>query len=291
MYLGLVLATGALTAPWVYAGAQAIAVHWPAAAWLAAHPFRRYVSRCLLIAGLAGLPLLGRRLRLGRTAGLGWSHPATGRAHGLAGLGLGAAGMLALVALSLAMGWRRLEPAGFGRVVTAVLAAMASGAAVAALEETLFRGVLYGSLRQERGPWLSGTFTTVLYVTSHYFARTPQAGEVGWTSGFEVLGRSVAGMLSTAALPEAVLLAAVGAVLVWARERSGGLWWPAGLHAGWVLGRKLADGLTELNGRAGWLVEWRWSLPMLALTAAALVWLIPRQQREQIDADASAGVG
>lgn len=291
LYLGLVLGVGALIAPWCYAAAQSLAAHWPAAAWLAAHPFRRYLSRCLLVGALAGLPLLWRRLHLRRTTSLGWSHPAGGRRELMIAWGLGTAGTVALLCFSVGAGWRWSEPLELERRLGIALGAFASGAAVAVLEETLFRGALYSSLRRHHGPWLSGTFTTGLFVLSHYFARAHQEGAVGWLSGFEVLGRSLQTVVSVGALPETTLLAAAGAVLVWVRERSGALWWPAGLHAGWVFGRKLADGLTELQPTAGFLEEWRGSLLMLAVTAVALVWLVPKARPEPIDGNCPPTVG
>ena len=69
LYLLAVFAGGALLAPWLYHGMQALAPSVPAPEVAARMPCARYVNRALLIAALLGLPYFVRGAGVRR-----WSH-------------------------------------------------------------------------------------------------------------------------------------------------------------------------------------------------------------------------
>ena len=93
IYLIVVFIGGALLAPWVWKGAQSLGAAFPAFAPVAAHPFHRYVNRCLIVLALVGaLPLI-RSFHLGSLHEMGWVQPwkrpvALGFALGFSSLGL-----------------------------------------------------------------------------------------------------------------------------------------------------------------------------------------------------------
>ncbi len=251
------LAAGALLAPWAYIGAQWSAARWPALAAVAAHPFRRYVDRCLLAGVVIGFWWGRRWLDGGTPARWGWRE--TARPGGRLGFGLvlGLAGT-GLLGLALVAGGGRVfqAPGNAGAWGRLGLAAGGSALAVAVLEETVFRGFLFGSVRRAHDWPAAAVFSSLIYAAAHFVTRAAESGPVDWLAGGRLLVRSFGGLLGGTEgwWPEFLLLAGAGLVLALARERSGGLWLPAGLHAGWVLGLKLSHGLTRApaGDAAGW---------------------------------------
>ena len=267
---------------------------WPV--WQAAHaigpdwPFHRVVSRFWQLLLLIGLLLAFRRLALSGRAdwGYGLPRPAFFRQAG-AGFALGLATMLPMTLAMLALGILAPRP---GTGATAVLAAFAVGAlmglAVAFVEETFFRGLMYRAVSRESGHWIAAWLTTLVYAAIHFFARTKiPADEVAWDSGFRLLG----GVLQHFAHPLPVLdsfvtLLLVGLLLAGVRWRTGAIAACIGLHAGWVCVIKATKDLTlgdahsaksflvgTFDGYTGWLVA-GWGLLLVAF-AGWRGWLGP----------------
>lgn len=270
VYLTGVLGIAALAAPWIYGLVQRAAQEWPWLDVLADHPFRRYVSRCLMVLALAGLWPLLRSLRIRGWADIGLDRSVPVSRELAAGFAMGVGLFIGLLLIAVTLGMREFSPVPtVGRLVVILSGGLLSAALVAVLEEVLFRGALFGMVRRVHGWWLAMGFSTVIYAVSHFLARLHWEGPVGWAAGFGVLGRSLRALVEVRGfLPEFVVLVAAGWVLALARERSGWLWLPIGLHAGWVLGKKLADGFTEMTQPNGAMEEGLLSVAMLVLTAA-----------------------
>ena len=148
-----------------------------------------------------------------------------------------------------------------------------SAGGVAVLEETLFRGLLFRTTRREHAWAGAAWFSSLLYAWAHFLTKADWSGPVDWSSGLWVLAGSMNRFLVWDALaPGFLVLVVAGLVLALACERSGGLWLPAGLHAGWVLGRKLTDGLTQTGPAVGPPVGAWTGCGLLLLTA----WLLQR---------------
>jgi membrane protease YdiL (CAAX protease family) len=270
VYLAGVLGVAALAAPWIYLLVKVLAAKWPSWEILADHPFRRYVSRCLMLLALGGLWPLMRSLQIPDWQAVGLIRSRTTGRQVAMGFSLGTGLCIGLFLLGIRLDLRELAlPQSLGRVVMILGGGVGAAGLVAFLEELLFRGALYSTVRRVHGWWLTMSFSTIIYAVSHFLARLHWEGPIGWWAGFAVLGRSLRALVEVQGfLPEFLVLLAAGGVLALARERSGTLWLPIGLHAGWVLGRKLADGFTEMTGPATQLQESLWSVLMLALTAA-----------------------
>lgn len=284
VYLIGVLGVGALAAPWVYALMQRLAAEWPVFETLADHPFRRYVSRCLMVLALAGLWPLLRSLGIRRWGDIGFDRDRRMIGDVAWGFAVGASLLAAVVLLGVGLNLREFAPKDSALAVAAVLAGgLLTAAVVAVLEETLFRGALFSSVRRVHGWWLAMGFSTVVHAVSHFLARLHWDGPVGWAAGLGVLGRSLQALVEVDGfLPEFLMLLAAGFVLAAARERSGALWLPIGLHAGWILGRKLADGFTELVAPAGVFGENLLFAVMLLLTAG---WVWHRHRTDMAKGD------
>lgn len=241
--IGGVLLAGALLSPPLFFAAQAYIKSHPGSAFgelLAKSEFPGYFNRAAMLAAFVGLIPLLSSLRLSwsdMTGGLG-----AGRGVRQLGLGFTVAlfWMIVMGAVCFLVGASKLKPSPNW---SGVLMPLASGFAVATLEEMLFRGAVLGilahSLGAARGLW----WTTGIFALLH-FMKPPADGtfaadHVTWTSGFAVIPQLFRGFGQwNNFIGEFLLLFAVGWVLARARQKSGGLWLGIGLHAGWVAGMK-----------------------------------------------------
>lgn len=272
----------------------AAALAWPV--WSFAHalqpdwPFHRVISRFWQILLLIGLLLALRRLALSGRAdwGYGLPRPEFLRQAG-AGVLLGLATMLPMTLVMLALGI--LGPrAGLdgAAVLQAVGGGLLLGLVVAVVEETFFRGLMFRAVSREAGFTAAAWATAAVYAALHFFARTKiPAEEVGWDSGFRLLG----GVLAHFANPLPVLdsfvtLLLVGLLLAGVRQRTGAVAACIGLHAGWVCIIKATKDLAAVNrdaalaflvgpfdGYTGWLVA-GWAA-LLVVLARIRGWLGP----------------
>lgn len=251
-YVAGVFLLGALLAPWLFQLGQWAASEFAPFQPLASQPFHRYVNRCLLVAALAGLWPLLRALALADRRALGLTSPlAAGRELAL-GLALGF-GSLLLAALALAgagvrsFNFSHPAPVFLQLLVTATLAAVA----VALLEETIFRGVVFGALRRAGPLWAALLASAVLYSAVHFLARVEHTGPVGWASGLALLPRMMRGIAAPENLLPALTLTVGGVALALACLRTGSLWFAVGLHAGWVFWLKVFKTVTLPGAGAG----------------------------------------
>ncbi len=231
-YLFAVFIGGALIAPWLWALAQQVL---PGTA-LASQPFRRYVDRSLLGLALLGLwPMVRSGLFPGwRSFGLAWT-PAR-RRELWAGLVGGMTSLASVAILALGFGARTWD-SGHTPVVLLSHAFRAAGAAIAVslMEELLFRGMVFGSLRGRFAFIPSALGSALLYAVVHFFRRPSAPDTIGPWTGLEMLGRMLSGLADPALVfPGILTLGAIGWLLAWCRERTGSLWLPLGLHAGWI---------------------------------------------------------
>jgi hypothetical protein len=250
--------------------------------------FHRVVSRFWQLLLLAGLLLALRRLRLrGREDwGYGLPRPEFLRQAGL-GIVAGIATMLPMTIAMLASGTLELRAGLDGAMVLeAVSVGLLAGLAVAVVEETFFRGLMFRAVSRESGFAFTALTTALVYAAIHFFARTKiPADEVAWDSGFRLLGGALANFTNPLpVLGSFVTLVLVGLLLAGVRERTGAIAACIGLHMGWVSVIKATKSLTIANeggawaflvgpfdGYTGWLVA-GWA-GLLVILAWARGWL------------------
>jgi membrane protease YdiL (CAAX protease family) len=267
-YLSGVLFFGALLAPPLFWGGQALADAGVLPV-LRKYAFQKYFNRSVLVAAVALLWPLVRSLGL-----RGWRPPAFRRdplrgARLRTGFGLGLGAMVLLGAALWTAGVYRFQgwPA-----APAVASVAASAVVVSLLEEALFRGALTGLLARGMGPgralWTaSGLFALVHFLKPDPAVRVPV---VGWLSGFELVPHS----FHQFAKPVLFLggfgtLLTLGLVLGLAAQRTGSLWMSIGLHAGVVLGKGV------FLKSFGLVAEWRpWAGPELQVGLAPVCVLL-----------------
>lgn len=274
---GTLLLAAALAYP-VYLLAAAIGPDWA---------FHRVVSRFWQLTMLAGVATCVWRLRLTGRAAWGYALPARRFAAQFgAGLAAGLATMLAVAGAFAGLSIREPLPGlGLDQLTAALASGLGAGLAVALVEETFFRGLMFGAIRRESGPRAAILLTAVVYAAIHFLARTRiPAAEVGPASGFVLLSGVLRWFRDPAAVADAFLsLLAVGVLLGMVRQWTGSVAACIGLHMGWVWVIKATIDTTRavpdaplgwlasgFDGFTGWLV--------LAWTVL-LAWLAWRHRR------------
>jgi membrane protease YdiL (CAAX protease family) len=227
---------------------------WLLVATVSVEPVHRVMNRLAMLIALVGLVVLTRRLGLANRDALGYGLP---RAQFLRQLGLGwAAGiglMLPLVTLLLAFDVRQIKPGIDGELLPLLLGGLVSGLAVAFIEETFFRGILFTAVARTSGALAAIVAPSVLYAALHFLGgklRVPPA-EVSWMHGFEVLSRLFERYAQPLAFVDSFLaLLALGVLLAMVRLRSGAIAACIGLHAAGVCAIFVLRDTTVVNSTA-----------------------------------------
>lgn len=240
---GALLLAAALTYPaWLLVGTVSV------------EPVHRVMNRLAMLIALVGLILLTRRLGLANRLALGYGLP---RAQFFRQLGIGwAAGiglMLPWVALLLALDVRQIKPGLDGELLPLVLGGIVSGFAVAFIEETFFRGILFSAVARTSSTRAAIIAPTLLYAALHFLGgklRVPPE-EVSWIHGFEVLSRLFERYAQPLAFLDSFLaLVALGVLLSMVRLRTGAIAGCIGLHAAGVCAIFVLRDTTALNSNA-----------------------------------------
>jgi membrane protease YdiL (CAAX protease family) len=247
IYFAVVFLGGALLAPWVYWLAQWAAGHWPALSGLAAKPFHRFLDRSLL--GLA-LLCLWPLFRCGGARSwrdLGFVRQGRTVRQILQGFALGWASLAAVALLALACGARAFIPTHSGaEICRHLLNAILTAGVVAILEELVFRGALFGILRQSM-PWPAAVVvSSAVYSAVHFIKSGETALPVQWHSGLDVLWAMIAH--PPPLVPAFFTLFVAGSILALAYQRTGALYFSMGLHAGWIFWLKAYGFLSHQVG-------------------------------------------
>ena len=284
IYIVVVFIGGALFAPWLCRAAQLFAHLFPQ---VASVPFHRFLDRSFLIFALAGLwPLLRS---LGATS---WRDigiiPPYGQWNKLSGgLLLGFFSLAAVAGIAIACGGRGMvhDQEAHG-IVGIIFSAIGTAAVVAALEEILFRGGIFGGLRRVLYWPFALLISSAVYALVHFLQRVELAGPVVWNSGLLLLPQKLGGFADFHALvPGFFSLTLAGVLLGLAYQRTGNLYFSIGLHAGWIFWLQIYGQLTTQPSQAA---IWFWGtgkmidgwLAFLALTTTLVVFkFLPLDQR------------
>jgi uncharacterized protein len=247
IYFAVVFPGGALLAPWLYWLAQWAASRWSAISGLAAIPFHRFLDRSLL--GLA-LICLWPLLRSGGVrgwGGLGFVRQRRPALQILRGFALGWASLAAVALLTLACGASAFVLTHsatelFRQLINATWTAVV----VAILEELVFRGALFGLLRQAM-PWPAALIvSSAVYSAVHFIKKAEIAMPVQWYSGLALLWAMVCH--PPPLIPAFLTLFLAGAILALSYQRTGTLYFSIGLHAGWIFWLKSYHFLFHASG-------------------------------------------
>lgn len=245
--------------------------------------FERVASRTVMVMTLLSvLPALVLT-RLGNLRGLGFSSDRGWWKSTGWGWLAGAVSMAALFGLGWALKAYQLNE-GMGAGVAGRLAVYLVGALlVGVIEEALFRGAIFGVLRQAMGFWGGAIVSSAFFALVHFAKPDPQVGTVygHWCSGLQLLPQMFNRMdLGHRTFPLVLTLFFMGLVLCAFYRRTGSLYFVIGLHAGWVWVMRVGADLVErdrerfglLFGRSE-IVSKSWiAVGVIVLFLAAALW-------------------
>jgi len=245
IYLSAVFVGGGLLAPWFYWAANGTGILDPTNV----PPFHRFVNRSMLVVALVGLWPFAYYCRLDtwRSVGLkrepGWLR-AVGKGFltGFTTIALIAAGSILSESRVLAFNGE------FGSLASSLAAGAGTAVVVSVLEEVMFRGVVFGALRQIYHWSIALLVSSGLYSILHFFRTPPLTGDVTWNSGLQFLPLMFGGFIDPAlVVPGFFVLLLAGAILAVTYERRGTIFFAIGMHAGWIFCLKSYGALTRLG--------------------------------------------
>ena len=229
IYFAVVFLGGALLAPVLYHVAHGFGP-------LTNVPFHRFMDRAVLGSALICLWPLLRVMGITSWAELGFRNASEKWRDIVPGFLIGFCSLAAIAFLSIASGARKAHlPPSAHEILVHLASAGFAAVVVAILEEILFRGALFGSMRKA---WRSGTavvVSSIIYALAHFVQKAPEPQVVTWSSGFAMLPQMFGSLADLHALfPKVLVLFVAGVILAIAYQRSGSLFLSIGLHAGWI---------------------------------------------------------
>jgi membrane protease YdiL (CAAX protease family) len=220
-------------------------------------PVHRVRDRVAMLLIAAGLVVFLPRWKLATRHVLGYSLP---RKEFLKQMAIGfAAGMVLMVPLAVALLSLgvRVPHQGLTPTVLATFVGqgLLTGFAVGFIEETCFRGVVYGGIRRESGIGLATLASSGLYAAGHFLGghlRIP-ADEVTFHSGFRIVADIFSSFGRPLALVDTFLcLAVLGILLCLIRTRTGAIAGSVGLHASAVCAITVLRNSSQVNSENHW---------------------------------------
>ena len=235
--------------------------------------FPRVASRIATLALLVGFVLVARRLKVADRASLGYGLP-PGRffAEMARAILLGVLLMLPALLTMMVLGMRVLQPdlaLDAGGWLKLVGMGLATGLAVALIEETFLRGAMQTAITRESGATMAIALTSLVYAATHFFSRFRiEDADVTARSGLDMLAATFNSLAHPLGIADAFLcLTAVGVMLGMVRALTGNIAACIGLHAGWVavifVVRKTSERdpaspaywlMSDYDGFIGWMV-------------------------------------
>ena len=281
LYLVAVVLLGALLAPWAFGLVESVKhVSWLSGI-LREATFRRVFDRTLLVVAAIGLVPLLRALRVPSWRDIGYVRRRFGAVELVGGVCLGCVSFGVAGALLVLLGGRQLSQ-NWIHVTRNLITFALTGVLVALVEETFFRGGLQTALGRGLNAAAAIVITSAVYSVVHFMKPSEAdipANAVCWTSGFEhlVTVLRVAFKQSGVGLGFVTLFLA-GLTLGIARARTGALYLPIGVHAGWVFTQKTFQWMTDRTKLQAWwgstdLVEGMLTWPLLLVLIGIVLWL------------------
>jgi membrane protease YdiL (CAAX protease family) len=233
VYLLATVLFGALLAPPLFWAAQSLVTHgW--LTFLGRFDFETFFHRALLIAAAILLWPFARSLSVRNLADLQIEPNVHWRRDLLFGFIFAAVPLLCCGAILLATPVYSLR----GEINWPAVAKVAAAAAVVPLiEELFFRGLILGVFLKTGRRYMSIFVSAALYSIVH-FLKAPErtSAEVSWISGFNSVAHAFVQFTDPLLVAAGfTTLFLIGLILADARLETQSLWFPIGLHAGWIL--------------------------------------------------------
>ncbi|MEE8568985.1 MAG: CPBP family intramembrane glutamic endopeptidase [Anaerolineales bacterium] len=134
-------------------------------------------------------------------------------------------------------------------LVKTAIAALIAGLLTGFIEETFFRGGLFGAIRKQHSFVVTMVLSSLFYATLHFIKPLPIPGDAphGWLSGLQILWGAFDQMDDWRIFDSWLALFGLGALFALIRERTGNLAYCIGMHAAFVLVIKLMKKFTTVD--------------------------------------------
>ena len=255
LYFAAIFIGGSLIAVQLHSLVQWLQGPLPFLADIADDPFRRYVTRCWMIIAIALLWwfLKASGITSWKEAGIsGRSHI---RSELLQGFAFGFASLALIAFIAWAVGARTWNFDHEGsRYLKHFTNATLAAVLVGFIEELVFRGALFGSLKRGSSFLPALLISSGVYAIVHFFERA-NVDEVHWYSGLLLIPKMLKGFGNLEQLiPGFFNLTIAGVILAIAFQKTKRLWLSIGIHAGWIFWLKSYGFFTlPVEGASEWL--------------------------------------
>lgn len=274
VYFIATILIGALLAPILFWSAQALAAH-GILPGLAQFDFQTFVHRAVLVVAVALFWPLLRSVGFVKVANLGLVPNSKWLRDVIAGFLISSIPLLCCGAVLLAAHVFSIRVT---LTFPTALKIIAATITVPLIEETFFRGLIFGILVRSGRVYWAIFATSALYSILHFLKGPERTSTiVSWNSGFV----SIANSFSQFADPVYVLagfttLFLIGWILADARLQTRSLWLPIGLHAGWIFA---SQSFSKIGHRQMIVPPWLGKnllVGIVPLLVAGLSWAIMR---------------
>ncbi len=237
------------------------------------YDFGRASRRYLLVVTLVVFVVMRRLIPWSEYSKLGFANDPKAYANARYGGLLGLALVIAYAAALLLGGQAVGTLPGFGYLLRKTLEYAAAAVLIAMIEELFFRGLLFGSLRRERGLATAIVAGSLIFAVLHCISGSLRVAP-GWNPG---IGIDLLNMYFTdssgSVLPDLRLVSGLfllGWLLAYLYLRTDSLWAPVGLHAAIVFFSKL---MKKLLRRSEEIPEWLFG-DSVFIVSGMVCWLL-----------------
>lgn len=228
--------TACILTPLIYSGIEQL---WGSSVW----PYSRVFNRIVLMCVIGWLLLVRRRLGLHTVRRYFSKLPRTVLLRRfLVPAALAAIPAALLLPLFVGDGALLWSGRGWGYYVGKMLLVLPAAVLISLIEETFFRAVLFGQLRERLGMWSAALLSSLIYAVVHFIYPIKSWSYPGFsfTVGFEYLFEVFGRLSAPGILSGMIGLFIVGLGLCVVLHRTGSLLTCIALHSGWVIALKLS---------------------------------------------------
>jgi membrane protease YdiL (CAAX protease family) len=245
LYIVGVFITAALLAPLIYLLVHSIP-HAPP--WLLGQPFSQYFTRIALVLAVLSLFPLAKHLGFTQLHQIGLLFSAGQLRFFFWGILGGVTSLSFITIVNVICGIRSLSPSiTLPIIVTKTASTIASAITISLIEELIFRGLFFHAVKKAWNWIFAMVVSSIIFAALHYIDTKYNPSLIEWYTGIEALPK----ILSPLARPSVIVpgmlnLFLAGCILCYAVHHTKSLWFPIGIHAGWIIAIKLSPAFLPL---------------------------------------------
>ncbi|WP_275098312.1 CPBP family intramembrane glutamic endopeptidase [Sedimenticola hydrogenitrophicus] len=213
----------------------------------------KLINTVAKLIAIPGFILILRHFAINNKIGLGYGLPRSAFVSDLLKGWLSGLSILLLLSAGLFLfGVRSIDfptEAWLPLLLKTTLVALIGGLLIGFIEETFFRGGLFGAIRRDHGFVVTMLLSSLFYAGLHFIDPPPLAGAEAqaWYSGLLILSGAFSQFAEWRIFDSFVALFGLGVFFAVVRERTGNIAYCIGLHAGFVFVIKTVRKFSDLN--------------------------------------------